>query len=230
MKKLLLVCALFLLGACYLGHYPVTAHAAEEASYKVFNDEAMGTAWAVDLHHLVTAGHVCEVFDDKFVIVSNLERRFHAKSVISEYSRTHGTVDLCVLETQVDLPNFLVVADEMPAVGAKIGYVGYPLGVWGAFEGKYLGDLDGPDEDFNDDAFSAPCDHGASGAAVFTERGVWGVLVRLQTQGGMLHPGTEGCVAIPLKPLRAILEDAHIKYTSTPPEPTTPFGPTYEAN
>lgn len=218
MKKLLLLTAL--LTSCYRGRYPVTPSVAESSTYKIFNEDAMGTAWAIDRHHVVTAGHVCEQLDhEKFMLVSSTERRIPAVMVESEMSKTNGLADLCVLETRAEVGEGLIIADRMPKVGDKVGYVGYPNGIHYVGEGKYEGDVDGPDEHYNDDATSAPCDHGASGSAMFTSRGVFGVLVRLRTDGGYVHPGEEGCVVIPLKELKSFLKDAGVKYETTPGEP-----------
>jgi hypothetical protein len=134
-----------------------------------------------------------------------------------------------LLETRQELNNPLVIADKMPVVGEKIYFVGWPLGVELKSEGKYLGDLDGPDNHYNDDVFDAPCDHGASGSAMFTSRGVWGVLVRIRTDNdthdGLLpsdgmREGSEGGVAIPLKELVNFLKEGNVDYTATPESPS----------
>ncbi len=164
---------------------------------------------------------MCEDVPETFVVYSGV-KRFRAKSIAWESSQYIGLYDLCLLKTDFDLPSSLVIADRMPLVGEDIGYVGWPLGSKVVAHGKYLGDLDGPDEDSNNSAFSAPCDHGASGSAVFTSRGVWGVLVRLRTDGGKIHDPSEGCVAIPLKQLKEFLDDNKIDYASTP-EPVSPY-------
>jgi hypothetical protein len=52
---------------------------------------------------------------------------------------------------------------------------------------------------------TAPCDHGASGSALYTADGVFGVLVRLRYDDEGVHPGTEGCVVSPLAQIRLLL-------------------------
>ncbi len=207
MRKFILALTI-LLSSCFLKQSPLTPELADHGTYKIFSDKAQGTAWAIDSYHLVTAGHVCETFEENFVLVGDGERRFHAKSILWEKTSDSGLTDLCVLETNVTLSSPLILADRMPFVGESIGYVGYPLGKWTSESGTYLGDLDGP-EDWNNAVFDAPCDHGASGSAVFFSRGVWGVLVRLRTDGGHIHDGSDGCVAIPLGPIKKLL--AHME-------------------
>lgn len=222
----LVICLLLSCGSCYLAKYPVTPKVAESATYKLFaNDESQGTGWAVSDHYIMTAGHMCEYNEDNYIAVSNTERRFRLHSVAWEKSLVDGQTDLCLLKSEAKLPNTLVIADEMPKVGDKIGYVGYPNGEYSEHEGKYLGDIDGPENQGNDFAFSAWADHGASGSALFTDRGVWGVLVRLRTDGGFVHDPIDGGVAIPLDKIKKFLDDMEVKYEVTPDDPvqTDPF-------
>lgn len=215
MNRALLLAAL---SACYLCHYPLTPSIAKQASYKVFMaNGGQGTAWAVDAHHLLTAGHVCESISNAFVVVGDF-RRFHAHAILWEQDEA-GQHDLCVLETTATMDSHLIVADRMPRVKERVGYVGFPLGEYSESSGQYIGDLDGPDKHLNDDVFSAVCDHGASGSAVFHDGGVWGVLVRLRTDGGFVHDGTDGCVAIPLPAIKKILHDAGVSYDVPPTLP-----------
>lgn len=215
---------LLALAGCYLRNYPVTEYVVYNGTYQIIGAVGGGTAWAVDSNHLITAGHMCEVRDQEFIAIS-LNRRFRAKSVYWEYSDTYGKADLCVLETDTKMPDPLVIADRMPAFEEKVEYAGYPLGHYYHGVGIYLGDRDGQDESANDDVFTAPCDHGASGSAVFTRRGVWGVLVRVRTDGGYLHTGSDGCVAIPLPELMQVLWDSGVNYVTTPETPVPPPEP-----
>lgn len=211
-----LIVLLLALCGCYLKHFPLHAGVAKQATYKVHTGDSQGTAWAVGPHHLVTAGHVCETMTADFVIATET-RRFHAKPILWQYSEAGDAEnDLCVLETDAKLDSWLVVAERMPAKNERVGYVGYPLGHYYEGSGVYFGDVDGPGH-LNDDMFSAKCDHGASGSAVYHEGGVWGVLVRLRTDGDYVHSGEDGCIAIPLAPLKKILSDAGVRY-DVPPE------------
>lgn len=218
------------LAGCYLKQYPVTPAVAEASTYLLVTEQATGTAWAVDSRHAITAGHMCELVATHYVLVSSSFRRITATPTMWEYSDYNGHADLCVLEASADLSPGLVIADRMPAIGESVGFVGYPLGKLSSSSGKYLGDVDG-DETSNDDTTSAPCDHGASGSAEFSSRGVFGVLVRMRTDGERVHDGSDGCVVIPLKELRAFLDSAGVHYVTTPELPEAPpeWAPEYHA-
>jgi hypothetical protein len=164
---------------------------------------------------------MCEVQNEDMVVIS-LNRRFRAKSVLWEYSDTYGKADMCILYTSTTLPDPLVIADRMPAINDLVEWTGYPQGHYGHSKGKYVGDLDGKEGSANDDVVLAPSDHGASGSAVFTARGVVGVLVRARTDGGFVHPGEDGFVMVPLPELIQLLKDAGVNYTVTPETPVPP--------
>jgi hypothetical protein len=237
MRKILLsLMFIFCLSACYLKHYPITPQVAQNGTYEMFVDVGMlgtaqGTAWAVDEHHLVTAGHMCDEMAEVSVLKSTIsERRIRAKAVLWEMG-PDGHTDLCLLKTEQKLDGPLVIAKHMPYIGQDVTFVGWPLGVSVVSEGKYIGDMDGPFFHLNDDVFTAPCDHGASGSAIFTDRGVWGVLVRVRTDNdahnGLMpgsngpdsigvHDGTDGCAAIALPELMSLLKDGEVDYTLTP--------------
>lgn len=201
------------LSACYLKHYPLTPAVVSGATYRAMTPEGGGTAWAVGKHHLVSAGHVCEM-EGPFRMESQF-RRFYATPVLW-WKDGEGLRDLCVLKTEIALDSWLILSSTMPKKGDKIGYVGYPNLDYGEFTGFYLGDLDG-DENMNNDVSTAPCAPGASGSAMYKEDGVWGVLVRLRTDGGYIHDPAEGCVAVRLDYLVDILNEAGVKY-DVPPE------------
>lgn len=203
---------LCILTACNV--HSQTPNANEESTYKVItNDgtyEYQGTAWAVAGHYLVTAGHMCDSQNTgskrSYTLVANTGRHYPAEAEAWEKDED-GESDLCVLRTPVSLKP-LPLAYEMPQVGQRVGYVGYPNGIRLETEGQYLGDLDpDPGTHANDAVFSAPCDHGASGSAVYIlpSHRVWGVLVRLRTDGLLPHLGVDGCVAVDLPHLRAML-------------------------
>lgn len=211
---------LLLLNACYLAQYPVTPKVAEQAVFRVTWDEGYGTGWAVDKHHLVTAGHVCEEQSVAYVVWGHL-RRFPATVVIWE--KGGGLNDLCILHTEVALDSWLVLADQMPAVGDKVAYTGYPAGEFDTYPGIYLGDLDGKEEHWNDYTISAPSAPGASGSPVYTPEGVIGVLVRRRTDGGVLHDGSDGAAIISLDKLKDILDSVGVKYDRPPTVPEDPW-------
>lgn len=202
---------LLTLSACYLRHYPLTPEVAKGATYKVRTPSGGGTAFAVSKHFLVSAGHVCEM-EGPFVLHSGY-RRIPVEPVL--WWQDEGQRDICVLKTEISLDNWLVISLTMPKIGDKVGFVGYPLLEYGEGTGTYLGDIDG-NEDMNDSATDAPCNRGASGSAFYHEGGVWGVLVRLRTDGGYLHDPSEGCVAVGLPVLLEILKEAGVPYTQSP--------------
>lgn len=208
---------LIALASCHAGQYPVTPQIAEEGTYQMIIDGAMGTAWAVNDHQLVTAGHMCEQMNDNVVMISTSGRRFHGKIVVWDQAQGSYMSDLCLVNTDYTMPNPLNLAPEMPKIGQEMGYVGFPNGVYSEHQGVYQGDMDGPDYNEQDYSFSAWCDHGASGSAVYDDRGVWGVLVRLKVtaEGDVMTP-EDGGVAIPLGTLKEFLDDAHVSYTVTP--------------
>lgn len=204
---------LLTLSACYLRSYPLTPSIVSQSTFKLMADEGGGTAWAVGPYHLVSAGHVCDMTGP--FRVEGTYRRFLATPVVWWHDG-EGKRDVCVLKTSIKMDSWLIIASTLPEKGAKIGYVGYPMLQYGEFDGEYLGDLDGKDT-WNDYAFSAPCAPGASGSPVYSDKGVWGVLVRLRTDGGYIHPGDDGCVATGLPVLREILQEAGVNY-NVPPE------------
>lgn len=244
-KFVLSLVFLFCLSACYLKHYPVTPQVVQAGTYEMFVDagifgHAQGTAWAVDEHHLVTAGHMCENKAESSILKSTVnQRHIRAKAVLWEMG-LDGHTDLCLLQTDQRLDGPLVIARHMPYLGQDVTFVGWPLGVSVVSKGKYIGDVDGPDEHLNDNVFTAPCDHGASGSAVFTSEGVWGVLVRVRTDNAAhdglkinlddpknvgVHDGSDGCAAIPLPELMSLLRDGNVNYIRTPSRlPDPPIG------
>jgi S1-C subfamily serine protease len=215
--SLLFLASLAACSGCHIGQYPLTPQIAEAGTYLVYNDRGSGTAWAVNAHQLVTAGHICEQMNDNVVLVSTTNRKFHGKIRVWDKSDGDYNQDLCLIDTSFTLPSPLNLAPEMPVVGQDIGYVGFPDGVYSAHTGVYQGDTDGPDNNEQNYSFSAWTNHGASGSALYDDRGVWGVLVRLKVtpEGEILTP-EDGGVAIPLDVITSFLDDAGAKYTVTP--------------
>ena len=200
-----------LLSACQLPD-PVAPSAAEDATYKILSEDALGTAWAVGPHNLITAGHICDG-QDRFALVTTRGIRFGAEKVDLDYD-DDTVADVCLLQTERGLGPGLSLAQSMPAVGDAVYFVGYPQGEWTKSEGAYLGDVDGPAA-WSNYTFSAPCDRGASGSAVLSDEGVFGVLVRLivteDATGFRVHSGVEGCVVTPLPDIQTILQKNHLR-------------------
>jgi len=199
---------LAVLTACQLPA-PLAPQSAEDATFKMLAGGSQGTAWAVSDHYLVTAGHMCDE-TDKYALVTSRGERFGATLV--DYVQMYPADDIarevpedvCLIKTDRTLSVHLTLAEDMPWVGEQVYYVGYPLGEWTKSFGVYEGDQD-DDQHWNDYSFSAPCDHGASGSAVISVHGVWGVLVRVKVVDDKVLPGTEGCVATPLSAVRDLL-------------------------
>ncbi len=184
----------------------VTPESAEAATYMILTPGgSLGTAWAVDDRHVITAGHVCKDGVGDFVLKSTTGRMMTATALAWEDDDEDMT-DICVLEAHSELGPALPLASEMPREGDVVGFVGYPLGVLTHSEGAYVGDVDGPVRIGNDYVSTAPCDHGASGSAMYYRDGVYGVLVRLVVVGDQVLPGDQGCAASPLSQIVDILD------------------------
>lgn len=224
------------LAGCYLHQWPVTAHVVDRSTFRLTETNAhgsyRGTAWAVQPNLLVTAGHMCEG-GGEFTVTTYGGYTIPAKIVAFRHGETpdlNGQTgeDLCLLKADVDATP-LVVAYAMPKVGAKIGYAGYPAGVHAIGEGVYLGNNEG----------SAPMHPGASGSAVFTSVGVFGVLIQSR-YARPLHESCEpdlwggeecaldrlddvtGEVVVPVDKLRAFLKEAGVSPTDPPPHVPEP--------
>jgi hypothetical protein len=233
----LLLSLIFLMG-CYLKQYPVTPDVAETATYRLAAGDYLGTAWAVNEHTLITAGHMCEIPGESYVATSTSGRSFRVHSTAWEQGG-QGIYDMCALHSEAPLNNWLVIADRLPKLGEQVWYNGFPDGVYVRETGVYIGDTDGKNAHFNDYVATAPSDHGASGSALFTKRGVWGILVRIRTDNGKnglisnwddnMHDGKDGESAIGLPQIKAFLDEEQIKYDITPDDPisfiqTSPLG------
>lgn len=171
MKTLLLYLAL---SGCYTSRFPVTPEIATQGTYQVVSSQLSGTAWAVDEHNYITAGHVCEWGDQDVVLVSGA-RRIPVSRVTWSFEMKSGGADICLLHSNYPLATGLVLATEMPKAGTGVCYVGYPRGEFVKLCGHYIGN--------NETDF--PTDHGASGSPVFSQDGVFGVLVSLRPEPGM---------------------------------------------
>jgi len=177
--------------------------------YKVFTpDGSQGTAWVVAPHYLVTAGHVCDGEDGIFLLEQEDGLKLSAKRVVwslSKDSDEEVPLDACLMYSEFTLGKPLPLAAEMPAIDTPVEYVGYPQGFLYHGHGVYAGDVDGPAQNWNDYFSTTPCDHGASGSAMYSEDGVYGILVRLYYDGEGIKPGVFGCVASPLSQIIELL-------------------------
>lgn len=202
------LCALALLAGCQITP-PTTPKATEEATYKLFDDLGQGTGWAVDEHHMVTAGHMCADADTGGMLTARTSDGLQFQVVVIDWELTTSfdsdvLKDVCLLYSARPLPAPLALAADLPAKDTEAWFVGYPKGQRVKSVGFYVGDTDGV-QVWDDYVVTAPCDHGASGSAYVTEAGVFGVLVRGIVVGTQVLPGSYGCVATPLADIKAIL-------------------------
>jgi hypothetical protein len=185
----------------------MTPSVAEESTYQLFSENGQGTGWAIDGDHMVTAGHMCDAGKGtKLSARTNTGFQFSVEVVDFDmsYDGFHAPKDICLLKSDRKLGTHVILAGDMPVEGTEAWYVGYPRGEFVKSVGKYIGDADGV-QTWNNYVVTAPCDHGASGSAYFTEAGVFGVLVRLLLVGDEVRDGSEGCVATPLGDIFDIL-------------------------
>ncbi len=160
--------------------YPVTPNVAVESTFKIsiYSAETLlgsGTAWIVGFDKgnslLITAGHVCSAEAPK--LNYKISDRFDQEAVVEEI--THSSEpDLCLLKAHGYVGRPLLIAQEDPEYADEVGYVGAPHARYGGgmapvYFGRYMGaDWAGVE--------AAP---GVSGSAIWTHKGVFGVLVAL---------------------------------------------------
>lgn len=187
----------------------INADIATAATFMILApDGSQGTGWAAGARHVVTAGHVCDGGKGQYMAVSNDLQVFTVTPLVWEdlfYSH-RPPIDICVMGTEETLRVVLPLAPQMPYVGQRAEYVGFPSSIYKHSVGEYRGDIDGPEIFLSDYASTAPCAPGASGSAMFTEDGVYGVLVRLAVIGDQVLPGSMGCVASPLDQIVDVLD------------------------
>lgn len=206
--KLFAICALLIGCAAPIQHpEPQTfADQVDDATYLLITPSAGGcTAWGIDETHAVTAGHCC-VDPGTYTLITRNNHHIGAlvEKTLYDYDKPGAPDDACLLETSEPV-NFVDLAPEMPGVGVHMETIGFPHLKYADSHGEYLGDQDGPFEHLDDYTFTAPCDHGASGSAVFTDDGVFGILVRLYVEGDQIYPPEMGCVASPLSQIHELL-------------------------
>lgn len=212
--KSLLALAL-VVSAC--AHYPepatpdtpsgprITDETAEAGTYKVFTGVSIGTGWAVTEDLLITAGHLCDAGPHEYMLFDKDGVVIVAKPVKWVNADGPGVPrDVCVMRAAGGLVP-LPLADRMPAEGTPVEYFGYPRANYAHHEGVYIGDIDGNATQWNDYVATAPCAPGASGSAMYSDAGVYGVLVRLMFTGAEVIDGEFGCVASPLGQIVEIL-------------------------
>lgn len=191
MKKLIL--ALIFVFACQVpapGY--VTPSRAVPSVFKITTSvsglrESTGTAWiahyshAFDTTYLITAGHVCNAEEPEregertYELESRLGKTYPAKEIkriFQDRLDDRWPIDLCLLLTPGFISQALPIMTREPYYGEKAYYVGAPRGIWGGGEAPlYVGHYAGGE------LVAITGTGGASGSALFTEEGVFGVYV-----------------------------------------------------
>ena len=195
MKKLILALVICLVAcrAPALGY--VSPPSAYPSVFKITTSvdglaESTGTAWvghysrALNVSFIMTAGHVCnaEEPDREGDRTYELESRFGDEYEAVELKRVflkrtekdlgRWPVDLCLLAIGGYIASPLPIMGRDPVYGERAYYVGAPKGIWGdgeapMYQGYYSGG----------ELVTITSTGGASGSALFTDEGVFGVLV-----------------------------------------------------
>lgn len=164
---------------------PMTPEVAVDSTFMVIKyvsgtEDALGvgTAWIVKSDstdtYLVSAGHVCQpglIPVDFRVKPSDSDTEIPAAVV-----KWSLNPDLCVIRANSYLGPALRISSVDPKRGDRVSYTGAPLGLWHKvtpiFEGIFIGYP----------YIAAPTIGGASGSAIFTDQGVIGVLITVDSR------------------------------------------------
>ena len=131
-----------------------------------------GTAWVAAIQgeysYLISAGHVCS---NEFAKTYKLHGQDDTIYDVEETMHA-SEPDLCLLRYKGMLARPLLIANRNPHYGELVSYVGAPFGMYGNdtapyFTGHYMGSK----------YAGMPTAPGASGSAIWTPNGVFGVLV-----------------------------------------------------
>lgn len=207
LKKLLFLTLSLLIG-CYPKSHPitlVTPPVVESSTYLIHNGEIQGTAWVVAEGFVATAGHICEDYNgSNFTLKSSTGRQVIAHPFNWEMS-DDSHADVCLLKVDGHIGRPLTLASSPPPIGALDFYIGYPKGEFHKGAGFVT-----------KNGSSAPCDHGASGSAVATEMGVYGVLVQeralgVEEDGSPHYTGEFGCEVTPIQEVIDLLQENGIR-------------------
>tara|TARA_R110001592_G_scaffold188358_3_gene433497 strand:- start:7701 stop:8447 length:747 start_codon:yes stop_codon:yes gene_type:complete len=119
---------------------------------------------------VITAGHVCEPMGDEinftteFSVITIEGEMLNAVDIIIS-----DTQDICAITVDSILP-IAKLAQEEPEVGDKLGYSGYPLGLYmPGIRHYFSGYMGGKDPDLNH-IYNVPTVGGSSGSPVYNER------------------------------------------------------------
>lgn len=153
------------------------------------------TAWYVDDHLAVTAGHVCMFGNDANYTVGDAR----AWPIAVDYD-----TDVCVLATESEAPAVLRLATRAPELGDDLVYVGYPQGARVMGHGTAAECKSQDDETVQSLCALIPGTWGSSGSAVLNDRGDVVGLVS-QFYG---YPGSPVIELATAEEIRAVLADA----------------------
>lgn len=157
---------------------------ADAGVYELVADEYVCTAWAVkapegryhgperydEFDLAITAGHCCDGHAGETVQLTTGDGlSVPAQPLVWEDSEG-PEADICVLRVLGPRSPGLTLADDLPMTGFAVEYTGYPLGQRTTEPGVFLGVRDAS-------AFeTTPAFPGASGAALYTESGVFAIV------------------------------------------------------
>lgn len=178
------------------------------STYKIITPEgAQCTGWVIAPGYIATAGHCCDE-EGEYSFIGTGGDEATGEVVFYEDKSQEGKapLDHCLLKANGPIAEPMPLAAEMPGDGQPVEFVGYPMGHLFHSKGQYVGDADGPYQHYNDYFATTPCDHGASGSAMYSADGVYGILVRLYFTGAEVWPGVAGCVASPLPQIEELLK------------------------
>lgn len=183
-NKLKYICSILVLALCFslftpiASAGPVAAYTPVDVQHSVFMIKAYqngepqwsGTGWKIKEGYLLTAGHVCDPEGQDgftFRAVSKWNQEYPLQVVKFAHDP-----DLCLLSAPHIPGPILPKLIDVPDYGSTIWYSGAPVGVFGDGtvpfgRGFYIG---------GNKAMIAGYS-GASGSPMYTEKGVFGVLV-----------------------------------------------------
>jgi len=139
------------------------------------NSQSSGTGVAVkndgDKTLILTAGHICiDQIDPGLIIGEILVIDIYGNAYHSEIQSISKNFDLCLLSIKKQMPT-TSISKQSPKSGDKIGYSGYPTGLYMPgllhhFDG-YMAGVD----PMGDHIYNTPVVGGSSGSPIYNEKG-----------------------------------------------------------
>lgn len=166
--------ALFFSGAAVAQPIPLTPSGVQPSVYKImaYQDgvkQWSGTGWMVAEGKMMTAGHVCDD-EGELGFTFRAFNKWNQSYPVKVIRFSHDP-DLCIMDAK-NVPGTPLSLTLPPSYGSTVWYVGAPLGIYGDgvapfAQGFYIGH----------NMCMIAGYPGASGSPMFTEDGVFGVLV-----------------------------------------------------